>query len=455
MATVKFSVRGKGEFSQITLRYVNSKIIDERVGINIYVNPIYWDEKKQRIKNVLAVPDRDEINEKLGKLALFVLGKGNTDYSNSEDLNKLWLERTIAAFFKRPDGELKKAPEPHKIYLSDFATFWLEEKAPLHKVSATKRMSQRTIRQYKSSGIEPLKKYEAQRTDADGNKLGKIRLKDISNEILDNFSEFLTSEGYAMATTQKIIVRIKFFCKRADAMNFEVSRGYVDRVFAAPTPDEEKTNYMAPYLPYKEIDDVYNLNLKGFKRLDLARDNWIVGLWTGLRVSDFLTRLNYDNIIDGIIEIKTQKIGNWVAIPIHPMVEAVIAKYNGQLPPNMNEVEFNRHIKVIAKKAGLTQKMMGAVNKVVDEKTGKRRKVIGLYEKWELVGSHICRKSFATNLYMDRALDVKKETIMVICGWSSEQQMLDYIKVTNREHAEILGEKWREKYNKVVQLKAS
>lgn len=62
------------------------------------------------------------------------------------------------------------------------------------------------------------------------------------------------------------------------------------------------------------------------------------------------------------------------------------------------------------------------------------RKSIGDYPKYELVASHICRRSFSTNLYGQIATPV----IMSITGHKTEEQFLKYIKRTKAENAEIL-----------------
>jgi integrase len=54
------------------------------------------------------------------------------------------------------------------------------------------------------------------------------------------------------------------------------------------------------------------------------------------------------------------------------------------------------------------------------------------YPKYELVSSHVCRRSFATKLY--RKIDTL--TIMKITGHKTEKQFLEYIKITPKEYAE-------------------
>jgi len=66
------------------------------------------------------------------------------------------------------------------------------------------------------------------------------------------------------------------------------------------------------------------------------------------------------------------------------------------------------------------------------------RKETGVFRKCELVSSHTCRRSFATNLYGK----LPNKVIMAITGHTTETQFLSYIKTTNEEFAEILGDLW-------------
>ena len=71
-----------------------------------------------------------------------------------------------------------------------------------------------------------------------------------------------------------------------------------------------------------------------------------------------------------------------------------------------------------------------------------KRKVVGLYEKFELVTSHIGRRSFATNLFGK----LSNEVIMSVCGWSKSEMLFKYIKKSNRDHAIQLKEYWETIY---------
>lgn len=81
--------------------------------------------------------------------------------------------------------------------------------------------------------------------------------------------------------------------------------------------------------------------------------------------------------------------------------------------------------------------VLGSKSTTID---GITRKRFGEYPFYELVSSHICRRSFATNLYGH----LPNLTIMQITGHKTESSFLRYIKITSREHAEKLRQYWEQ-----------
>lgn len=177
--------------------------------------------------------------------------------------------------------------------------------------------------------------------------------------------------------------------------------------------------------------------------LDNARDWLIIACFTGQRVSDYL---NFkDDMItttdDGkrYIEFKQQKTGKQMRIPILKEVEAVLEKNDGKFPRSLSDVNFNLFIKQVCKIAGLDENIKGSLStKIGEDEKGDSiyRDVIGTYPKWQLVTSHIGRKSFATNFYSKIPIG----TLMFCTGHKTQQQLLEYISKTDNEQAESTAE---------------
>jgi hypothetical protein len=109
---------------------------------------------------------------------------------------------------------------------------------------------------------------------------------------------------------------IKLFCKNASIKGFTLPNDYKSKEFYKPT---NKTYDI--YLKEEEVEKIYNAKFKT-DYLDNARDWLIIGIRTGLHISDFL-RLDKSAINDGFIELSTKKTQYAVAIPLHHEVEAI------------------------------------------------------------------------------------------------------------------------------------
>ena len=429
MATINFRVKGEKNPATIYMRFVDSKIIDLEIKTGLIINPQYWDKSKQRIRNVIDVPNRVELNDKISKLEMFVFDAYNQDFTNGQDINKIWLQKNVALFFNRPEKLATGKTDNTKTYFSDYAQNWIDTKSKTFKVSANKYMDERTIGHYQQV-LTNFKDFEGK---------NKVKLTDLSNLILDSFSQHLSSEkGYSESTAKRKIGRIKFFCQRAESDNLPINKQFKERVFV----QEQEIEYKQPYLNENEINAIFKFKLELNCPMDHVRDNLLIALWSGLRVSDFLTRLNVSNIQDGFIKIKTMKTKTYVNIPIHPQVAFILNKRNGQLPNKIESQTFNEQIKILSRIVGIDDLMIGGVIKVNDV-TNVKRKVIGTYKKWELITSHIGRRSFATNLFGK----VSNKTICDIAGWSNEDMLFSYNKTTSLESAITLKKHWESQNN--------
>jgi len=410
---------------QIYLRFVAGKNLDFMTKTNICVEPKFWNTKTQKIRKTAFLPNAQYINDKLQKLKMFVIDKYNYDFTNGQIIDKSWLENAVLLFFDRPPAEKKN--DNHTIYFTDFARWWLTHKAGKQTATQTKEQALNTI--------QIIEQYQ--------NK-NKVQLKNITAGWITSFIEHLTqNKEYAPGTVKAFLERFTFFCKRADELNIEINKAYKQR-FTTPKQDKSIKH---PYLNETEITAIFEHDFNE-EHLTNTRDNFIIGLWTGLRVSDFL-RLKTDNIKNGVIEIQTQKTKTLVAIPLHYQIKEILERRNGQLPPKTSIQHFNRGIKKICEIVGINTEIKGAIIGKTQDNT--KRKKIGVYKKWQLVSSHICRRSFCTNLFGK----VPNNVIMSVAGWSSEKQMLDYVKLTHIEKANELKKYWDKKYPQQEYLKSA
>lgn len=418
MAKVSYLIRGKSNPTKIYCRYINGRKTVLQTPLDIMVNPKYWDKKNQQIRNVVQVKNRDDINKQLRLLSIHIIDYFNDAYMTGEIIDKDLLIRSINTYFNRPKDENIVKDINHTIFYTDFAEYWIKEQAPTWRVNAKNYLNERDVLRL-TTFIDMVKEYQQK---------SKIKLSDVDSGVINGFVDHLYSQNYASSTIKRHVVRFKFFCNRAIELDINVNPAYKQRVFVPESQEIKK-----PYLNLKEIESIYKLDLSDNEALDNVRDNLIIACWTGLRISDFLGRLDLDNFIDDFIEITTQKTKTKVTIPLHPMVKDILIKRKGQLPKKISDQKFNKHVKVVCEKAKINNIIPGTLH---DKKT--KRNVFGTYPKYKLISSHIGRRSFATN-HIGKIDDI---TIMGIAGWSKKEQMYKYIKLSGREHAEKLKQYW-------------
>ncbi len=433
MATINYLVKGEKNVTNILLRFKNGRKFDLTVSTDLKVEPKKWSSAKQKVKLTADDTTKDEVNNNLIALEKFIFNEFNSDNSKGEFIDKYWLRKKIANFFNRPIDETAI----DQVFFIPFIETFIKN-APTRIIKGkNKVIAKGTITKYTTTQRK-LEEYEERFST-------KLKFTDLDLTFYDRFVNFLSQEQKInLGTIGNYIGTLKTIARDAKLKGLPVH------------PHIEHPNFFVPkitsdsiYLNDDEINAVFKYDFKGVERLENTRDLFIIGLRTGLRISDFL-RLKDANIKNGYIEIETQKTGQTVTIPLHKQVKAILEKRNG-FPRTISDQKFNEHVKDLCKVAGFNEKVQGSkINK------DTKRKEEGVFEKWELVTSHICRRSFATNLY--GKLD--NLTIMGITGHQTETQFLKYIKITNTEKAEKLKEYWNkqneeqnieEKVLKVVQ----
>lgn len=427
MATGKFRLKTDSEWNTIYYRFKQGKQFDIEISTGIKVPKGRWSDAKQEVLATKEI-SHSKINVKLKELDTFI----RKEYENTKladesiVISSKWLKEKIDMLFNR---ETKNEEINERLFFTNFINSFIEE-SRTKKTRNNTPVKHRTIQHYTTT-LNKITAFE----EHIGNK---IKLTEINLKFHSNFIDFLDSVQILNPNTiGGYVDDIKLFCRNADNKGYEIPNDYKLQEFYSPT---NKTNDI--YLKEVEVKALYNTRFEQ-DYLDNARDWLIIGIRTGLRISDFLT-LSKNDIVDEFIHIQTKKTDYPVIIPLHDDVNEILAKRQGEFPRNISDQNFNVYIKEVAKIAGLTEKVEGAkITEVIVKEDGKKktihRKTSGKFPKHELVTSHVCRRTFATLLYGK----IDTLTIMKITGHQTEKQFLGYIKITPKEYAEKLKEHWK------------
>ncbi|WP_417040175.1 tyrosine-type recombinase/integrase, partial [Coprobacter fastidiosus] len=158
------------------------------------------------------------------------------------------------------------------------------------------------------------------------------------------------------------------------------------------------------------------------------RDIFIVGCMTGQRYSDY-SRLSKDNIVGDNIHVLQKKTKSKAVVPLTDYVKEIFAKYNGCLPVARCIQYFNKAIKEICKKIGLTEP-------VVYEEEQAGEVVMVKKKKYEMISSHTARRTFATNMIRN---NVSTSKIRKCTGHKSTACFDRYDRMTLTDNARSLA----------------
>lgn len=388
MARIIFYLQSKKSPAGIYVRLRQGAEIDAKAKTKLAINPEDWSAAKGQPKN-LKDESFKRINSELNKLRMALLAHYN-DSVNKVAISSGWLKNFIT-----PPEEIAAVPNK----LLDYFEYYLVHKENSVKGSTNSkiRVIQRLLERFQR---ETKKEYF---------------ISDVSPDFKLTFEKYCLSDGYSHGTIVRALKYIKTMCNHAKRNGISVNR-LLDEVSIKPAKREKPI-----FLNIEELALIEKAKLDDKDYLLNARDWLIISCYTGQRVSDFMNlnkdQIRYENKRP-IIEF-TQKKGNKrIALAIHPIVIKYLAKNDGDFPRPISDQKYNEYIKEVCKLSEIKQKISGSIK---DKKTN--RNIEGEYEKWQLVTSHIGRRSFATNFYSH----IPTPLLMAATGHATEKQFLEYI----------------------------
>ena len=410
---VTFLLKDKNRTRSSILIYISfrGQFYKKSTGESIPV--IYWNQGKARCKVIREFRQGNDVNS--------VLDHWATSAMKTIAYFKSWkVPPTKSQFWDYFDSVHYTKTTNTTIEFTDYFTEFIDRSRAIR--------SQHTIVNYNTC-LNKIKEYQKR-------KKIKLEFGDINITLYNDLRKWFIAEGYSDNYFGMIAKIIKTVCREAVNDGIECN-GFQHKDFTTIQNDVFNV-----YLSEEELRKIHDLDLsiatvksvfgitadenalRKQNSLDLARDIFLTGAYTGLRISD-ISRLESANIDGKLIRMKTQKTGADVVIPVHPIVREILNK--GRVL-KMSDESVNLRIKELARMAGITEEVL--VTKVIGG-----RKIQESFPKCDLVSSHTARRSFATNAYKS---GVPTIAIMKITGHTKESTFLKYIKVTAEENAEIL-----------------
>lgn len=401
MATINFFIQSKKNPAGIYARLRDGRYIDAKAKTKFAINPEQWSSTKGQPKN-LSEAGNKLLNQQLSQLKTDILNHFNKSVDKNE-INTKWLKE-----FLSPTKKEEKIPSKLIEYFDYYA---IHKKATIEPSTHKKLIVNKRL----------IERFQAETKQI-------YLIKDVNANFKLEFEKYCIGQNYAPNTIARAIKFIKTLCYHAQANGIET---HFQLNNIAVKIEKVKSIFLSP----EEIQKIENTELEA-EHLVNARDWLIISCETGQRVSDFM-RFSKEmiRVEDGIklIEFTQIKTGKMIAIPVSKKLQKILDKRNGNFPRKISDQRYNDYIKEVCKKAQLTQKTEGSKTHTAGNMT---RKVNGIFEKWELVSSHIGRRSFSTNYYGK----IPTSLLISVTGHSTEKMFLTYIGKTETQKAIQLAE---------------
>lgn len=405
MASIQLLLQSKNNPAVIYVRFRDGRNTDIKAKTNFYINPSDWDKVEQRpLKRLLKEPyfanlNTDLIDFKNSLLKYFNMSKGK------QIIDAIWLND----FINPPIQEIKTQITNN---FADYVDIYLADK----------------IRELRHSSVKKSNVNKAMYLKFQNTHKNYKTFLDIDNQFKNAFENFFYDLGYKQNTIARSLRFLKTLSNHARANGLEVSNSI----------SAIKVKYVkaeSVYLNNEEITKIENIASEYLtESLDNAKDWLLISCYCGQRVSDFMrfdkSMIRYEKnkrsenvpLIE-FTQVKTNKI---MTIPVHSKIVEILKKHDGNFPKKISDQKYNDYIKKVCKIAVINNLETG-----IKYNPETKLKEQGTFEKWELVSSHIGRRSFATNNYGK----IPTSFLMYITGHATENMFLTYIGKSNKDIA--------------------
>jgi len=394
MNSIRFNLKEPREDESLILlvyRYEGKKLV---ISTKEQVLTKYWNHDSMKVRKVNAYPDHVRINASLRHWR--------------DALSKAWRDFQIEG--KIPTRlQLKERTNEHR-YEEDASSGFRDLNVIsllenyIDQARETKRLKKGTLLAYDQL-LNNLRIFK------DGRSL---ELQDLDLDRLRAFIAHLWDQNYSKGQVNKLQNKLVALLNDCRDNQLPVNKAYKSNKWRVGQPRSSKNKIVLTEVEVRKIEEVELPD-----NWDEVRDRFLIGLYTGQRFSDFI-RFNQDTVqtFNGkdYLHFTQAKTKSELKIPMTDKIESIFEKYDGY-PPTMTAPHFNRTIKKIAEEAGINQEVK-QFREYKDGIEGTKSK------KFELITSHVCRRTFVTLALRKR---MSPGDVMKISGHSNLKMLSEYV----------------------------
>lgn len=368
-------------FAGNRLRYYTGKRIE----------PKHWDKVKQRARS--SYENAISLNAFLKTTANFL----ETEFNESQILKKkISIESLKVALNKRFDQETE---------ISVFEKF--DEFIEASKISKAAS----TIRKYKTT-INQMKRF------CDDKRIS-LTFDSFDLTFDERFKDFLITDlKLTNNTVAKHYKTLKVF------LNWATEKGYNKSTEFNKLKAREIDGEIY-FLDWDELMRLFYLEIESDK-LKRVRDLFCFGCFTGLRFSDIIN-LKQENINNDTIVVNTLKTGTKAIIPLNKYSRIIYDRYQSADKYNLFQSISNQKMNTYLKELGKLAEINTPVQIIRYSGAERLEKLV---PKYEVLTSHVARKTFITNAMIK---GMSTEVIMDITTHSSYKAFKRYFKVVDEQ----------------------
>lgn len=410
MATINFLFRSTKEEAPITLRLLfrnNNTDYVFAANTQYVVTKHYWTKQHdiKKPKELTVVNKQHEITAELNKIEKHVLTAFNS--VSIGVVNKGWLQNQIGLYYNPP-----VPPEQLPNDLIGYFDKYLEFKK--NEITPNTKKKINVIKQLLIRYVDYTKK--------------PLNLTDVDGNFKMSFEAYCLENLYAPNTIATALKFIKTICNHAKSYGLDIS-------VQLSNIKIKQTKVDSVYLTFDDLDKIEKTDKTKFTDSLLnARDWLIISCYTGQRISDFMRFTDKQIRVENgksLLEFTQVKTGKNMTVPLHKKVLEILKKRKGKFPYAISDQKYNAYIKKVCEIAEIEEQVSGSKKSETEEDSGIYRKETGTFKKWELVTSHIGRRSFATNFYGK----IPTTYLIYVTGHSTETMFLTYIGKSNKDLA--------------------
>lgn len=401
--TIRFELSKKQDENrknQILVRISVSR--NFRVGskTGLYISPKDWNDKTNSVRKIGKIESEDkqqellQLRDELAKLESHIekaiIDEQELEMMTDKKDRQEWIDFVIESFF----NPCVKLIRIKNLTFDEFAKIYVENRSKEEHWKPAKNHHKNRKKLWEHPSFDKLSAVQSQLQIMNP----KLMMDKITGATLDEYQNFLISEGY----TNKTIVNHMSYFKQI--LRWAYEKGYLKYGSDVMAHKVKKLKIAPPtpfnYLDWDEFLLFYNCEFDELEKdLELARDRFCFCCATSLRHSDLalLKKAHFDNADDPkSFTIVSKKTIDAPTICLNEYSRSLYMKYKnvetekGLLFPKKSNQKMNKCLKKIACRLGITRE----VNKT--EYCGNERSDITT-RICDIIATHAGRRTFVVH----------------------------------------------------------